>query len=137
MTNVISTRDLELVVDGVAYSPDITKAVVGSNDTTSDFPLYGVLEKDYTLGIVLLQDAGPNSVWSTIFDFAGDDVVYVLRPYGNEVPTLAEPHFQGVCTIREPDGDLLGTEADPTPDGPRPTIEVAWPCTRPVKVTSL
>jgi hypothetical protein len=61
----------------------------------------------------------------------------VVRPYGNTVPTVAEPHFTGTVTISEPDGDYLGGDADPSTSA-RFVTEVEWIFTaKPVMVTEV
>ena len=76
------------------------------------------------------------TLWTEIFENSGDDVPYSIAPYGNATPSASEPHFEGTCTITEPDGDLLGGEANRSTTA-RMTVEVSFPClAKPTRVTA-
>ena len=117
---------------------EVSSAEVRS--AVSEFPpLLGdtVSPRDYTLAITLAQDAATSSLWSDIFDHAGERVPVTLAPYGNAVPSLDEPHFDQVATIVEPEGVILGGQASASTSA-RFTVEVEWPLDgRPIRVTGL
>jgi hypothetical protein len=136
----IGTRKLTLEIDGDAVAAEVSNVRITSGEADSDFVTFEEAAaggaRDYALAITLKQDAATGSLWRRIFDDAGDDVPYIVAPYGNAVASASQPHFTGTCTITEPDGDLLGGEANKS-NTARMTIEVSFPCTaKPTLVTS-
>lgn len=136
----IGTRKLKLEVDGVEKTAEVSNVRITSAESDSDFVTFADAAaggaRDYALAITLAQDAATGSLWSEIFESAGTDVPYTVMPYGNAIPSASEPHFEGTCTITEPDGDLLGGEANRS-NTAKMTIEVAFPCTgKPTRVTA-
>ncbi len=126
----IGTRKLQLEIDGTAYTPEVSNVRITSAESDSDFTTFADAAaggaRDYALVLTLVQDAATASLWSQVFDSAGDDVPVTVMPYGNAVATAIEPHFESIATITEPDGDLLGGEANKS-NSARMTIEVTWP----------
>lgn len=136
----IGTRKLTLEIDGDAVTAEVSNVRITSAEADSDFVTFEEAAaggaRDYVLAITLAQDAAVGSLWSRIFEDAGEDVPYVVAPYGNDVASASQPHFSGTCTITEPDGDLLGGEANKS-NTARMTIEVAFPCTaKPTRVAA-
>lgn len=136
----IGTRKLKLEIGGDEYTAEVSNVRVTSAEGESDFVTFAEAAaggaRDYALAITLAQDAATGSLWTEIFDNAGTDVAYTVMPYGNASPSATEPHFTGTCTITEPDGDLLGGEANKS-NTARMTVEVAFPCTgKPTRVTA-
>lgn len=136
----IGTRKLTATIDGAEVAPDVSTVVIKSAETDSDFVPFAAAAagggRDYVLGLTMAQDAAAGSLWSQIWDAAGTEVDVVVRPYGNAVATAGEPHFEGTVIIKEPDGDLLGGEADPSSTA-RFTVEVEWPfLAKPTRVTA-
>ncbi len=136
----LGTRRLTLSVDGTEVAPEVSAATVASAETDSDFVSFAAAAagggRDYTLNLTMVQDAATGSLWDQIWSHAGEDVDVIVRPYGNAVATATQPHFSGTVTIVEPDGDLLGGEADAS-NTARFTTEVEWPfLAKPLRVTS-
>lgn len=46
-----------------------------------------------------LSNYGPDSLWTFLWDNAGQDVEFKLAPYGNATPTAAQPHWTGTVTV--------------------------------------
>lgn len=136
----LGTRKLKIEIDAVEYTADVSKAVFTSAESDSDFLTFAGAAaggaRDYKLEFTAAQDMAAASLWSEVFDNAGDTVPVTLMPYGNAVPSAAEPHFTANCVISEPDGDFIGGEADKSTSS-RMTFECAWECeAKPVKVTA-
>lgn len=136
----IGTRKLTVTINSVDYTAEVSKAEITSNDAGSDFTTFADAaaggKREYRLEITAVQDADTASFWTEMFDNTGDTVPFVLMPYGNATPSVAEPHFEGNCTITEPDGTMIGGEANSSTTA-RQTIDVAWVCdARPTKVTT-
>lgn len=135
----ISGRLLTLTIDGNDFAGEVSRAAVTSGEGESDFVTFADAaaggSRDYKLALTMEQNAASGSLWSEIFDNVGDTVPYVIAPYGNAVASATEPHFGGNAIIREPDGDFIGGEANPSPTSAM-TVEVEWSCTaRPTKIT--
>lgn len=136
----IGTRKLTLTIDGDEVSPQVSRAIVTAGDRDSDFLTFADARaggaRDYILALTMVQDAATGTLWDQVWSHAGDEIDVVVRPYGNAIATATEPHFHGTVTVKEPDGDLLGGEADASTTA-RMTIEVEWPfLAKPTRVTS-
>lgn len=125
----IGTRKLKLNIDGDDVTCEVSAAVITSKETESDFVSFCDAAagggREYGLKLTFVQDAAAASLWDKVWTAAGTDVEAVVMPYGNATPTATEPHFEGTVTIIEPDGDLLGGEADASGSA-RFVTEVEW-----------
>lgn len=136
----LGTRSLTLDIAGEPVTGEVSKAVVTSAAAEADFTTFEDAaaggKRDYALDFIAVQDAETGSLWDRIWTAAGTSVAFTLRPYGNETPSVTQPHYTGNVTIVEPDGDFLGGEADASTSA-RFTVECSWPCAeKPVKVTT-
>lgn len=136
-------RDLVLIVSSVDYSDSVSRALIRSEDTDSDFVSFDEAmsggKRDYILDMELFQDLAVGSLWDVVWTQRAADVPFELWLYGRPgggVPTTAQPKIAGVATVADPDGDLAGGEPDEDPTV-RPTIAVEWLCTgKPARTTS-
>jgi len=88
----------------------------------------------YTLSITLTQDAVTGTLWDKIWTAAGSDVAVIMKPYGNTTASATQPHYSMTANVREPNGTLIGGEADASPTK-RFTTEVEWPlAAKPTKI---
>lgn len=136
----IGTRLLTIEIDGTDYTAQVSSATIASGESDSDFVTFADAAaggaRDYTLNFTAVQDAATGSLWSEVFDNTGDTVPVTIAPYGNEAPSVEQPHFEASAVISEPDGDLLGGEANASTSA-RMTIECSWKLEgKPVKVTT-
>jgi hypothetical protein len=136
----IGTRKLKIEIDGTEYSAESSNVRFTSAEGDTDFTTFADAaaggSRQYALEGTFAQDAAAGSVWSMVFDEVGTDVPVTLMPYGNATPTAAEPHFTATVTVKEPDGDFLGGEANASTTA-KMTFDIAFPATaRPVKVTA-
>ncbi len=136
----IGTRHLVLYVDESNVTAEVASAIVRASETDSDFISFADAAagggRQYTLALRFVQDATTASLWDQIWSHAGEEVDIEIRPYGNAEPSASQPHFTATAVITEPDGDLLGGEADASPTQ-RFTVEVEWALTaKPTKVTA-
>lgn len=125
----IGTRKLTVFIDGDAVAPEVSSCVISAGDTSSDFVSFADAAagggREYTLKLTLVQDAATGSLWDRIWAHAGEEVPVSVRPYGNAITSVSQPHFTGTVVISEPDGDLLGGDADPSTTA-RMTVDVEW-----------
>lgn len=136
----IGTRLLKITIDGDDYTAEVSKAVITSAESDSDFVTFADAAaggaRDYKLNLVGVQDATSASLWTVVWGSAGDTVPCVLMPYGNASPSTSEPHFEFDAVIKEPDGDFIGGEANSSTSA-RFTFEVVWDLeAKPTKVTA-
>jgi hypothetical protein len=135
----IGTRLLKLTIDGDEVTAEISTGKITTGDAGSDFTTFADAaaggRREYRVVGTAVQDANTGSLWDKVWTAAGDSVPFVLMPYGNADPTVAEPHFEGNCTITEPDGDLIGGDADPSTSA-RFTFDFSFVCDeKPTRVT--
>lgn len=136
----LGTRKLTLDIGGAERAPEVSKAVITSAAAETDFVSFEDAAngggRTYGLNVIATQDASTASLWSEVWDNAGQDIPVTVRPYGNAVASAEQPHFTGTVTITEPDGDLLGGEANAS-NTARFTFEVTWAFTaKPTRVTA-
>lgn len=136
----IGTRKLTLTIDGDEVAPEVSTATIATKESKSDFVSFADAaaggSREYSLKLKFVQDASSGSLWDQVWSHAGDDIAVVVRPYGNATASAGEPHFHGTVTITEPDGDLLGGDADPSTSA-RFVTEAEWVFTaKPTRVTT-
>jgi hypothetical protein len=136
----IGTRKLTLTIDGDDVTPEVSSVTIASAESKSDFVSFADAatggSRQYSLKVKMTQDAAAGSLWDQAWSHAGDDIDVVVRPYGNAVASVSEPHFTGTVTVTEPDGDLLGGDADASTSA-RFIIEVEWVfIAKPTRVTA-
>jgi hypothetical protein len=136
----VSPRLISLDVDDADRSGEVSKAVITSSPSSSDFLSFEDARsggaRDYALNMVIAQDHASDTLWDLIWTGAGTSVDGVYAPYGNETPSATQPHYEFTATVKEPDGDFLGGEASDSTTAVA-TIEVNWPLdAKPTKVTA-
>jgi hypothetical protein len=134
MSTIIGTRKAQLKVDGVDYTAEVSRIILTSGDTESEFVSFEDAltggARDYKLKLRIRQDTDTASLWYVLWDQAGEDLEYEFWPAGgmDGSPSTDTPEFSGTVTIMEPDGDFLGGDADKSPRKVQ-VVEVEWPCT--------
>lgn len=136
----VTPRLISLEVETTDRSDEVSKAVITSNPADADFMSF--LEsrsggsREYSLDMVIAQDHASGTLWDLIWTGAGTLVTGTYAPYGNEVASAAQPHYDFEAKVSEPDGDFLGAEADDSTTAVA-TIEVSWKLTgKPTKVAA-
>jgi len=130
MATIIGTRKLVLIVDSEDYSTEVSKCMITTGDTDSDFvsfpdALAGGL-RDYTLKLTIRQNTADDSLWYFAWDRAGDDVDVEVWPNGDGITEGATtPKVTGTVTITEPDGTFVGGQANRSNTKVQ-TCEVEW-----------
>jgi hypothetical protein len=136
----VGTRLLKLEIDGEEVSAQVSRAVITTGEADSDFVTFAQAAaggaRQYNLEMTAVQDPTTDTVWDRVWSAAGSTVPCTLMLYGNETPSVAQPHYEFNAVIAEPDGDFIGGEADVSTTA-RMTIEVVWPLeSKPTKVTA-
>lgn len=136
----VHPRLISLDVEDVDRSDEISKSVITSGKSESDFITFLQARtgggRDYALVMTVAQDHASGTLWDLIWTGAGTEVTGVYAPYGNEEPSVAQPHYGFIATVSEPDGDFLGGEANESATAVV-TVEVTWPLAgKPIKITA-
>lgn len=136
----VTPRLIALEVDDLDRSDEVAKAEITSGPAESDFLSFAEARsgggRDYALAMTIAQDHASDTLWDLIWTGAGTTVAGVYAPYGNAVASTSQPHYGFTATVSEPDGTLLGGEANSSTTAVA-TVEVVWPLTgKPTKITS-
>ena len=136
----LGTRLLTLSVGGEDMTAQVSNVRITSQESESDFVSFEDAAaggaREYRLAFTAVQDVSTGTMWDQVFSNAGTTVPVLLKPAGGTTPSPAAPHFTGNVVISEPDGDLLGGEANASASA-RFTFEAEWVFTaKPTKVTS-
>lgn len=138
-TTPLGTRSLKIKIGAVEFNTDISNCRIVSAATDSDFVSFSQAAaggaRDYTLEFTATQDpADSTSIWNMVFNSPGTTAAVMLNPYGGGTLSASNPGFSGNVVITEPDGDMLGGEADASTTA-KFTIELVWKFTaKPTKV---
>jgi hypothetical protein len=136
----IGTRKLVLTVDGDDVTAEVSTCVIKSGETDSDFVSFADAAagggREYILALTFVQDGEAGSLWDQVWSHTGEEVPVLVKPYGSAAASATTPHWSATAIVSEPDGDLLGGEADASPSN-RFVTEVEWKLTgKPVKVVA-
>lgn len=134
----LTGRTLTISVAGTDYTTQVFSAAVEADDADSDAITFAEAAagggRKYVLALTLTQDMVASTLWDRIWTSAGTDAAVILKPYGNTTASATQPHYSMSANIREPNGTLIGGEADANPLT-RYTVEVEWPLnSKPTKV---
>lgn len=140
----VDKRKLVLLVDGADYTSEVSNARITSAETDSDFVSFAQAAaggaRDYFLALTMKQNTTAGALWDVMWTQAGEDLPFEIWPNGHpvdDIATVSQPRITGTATVKDPDGDMLGGDADPSPSA-RQVSEVEWQClAKPVRETSL
>lgn len=133
-------RMIALDVEGVDRSNEVSKSEIVSGPKSSDFTSFAEARsgggREYALTMTIAQDHASATLWDLIWTGAGTEVEGVHAPYGNETPSVSQPHYGFTAIVAEPDGRFLGGEANSSTTAVA-TIDVSWALTgKPTKITA-
>lgn len=136
----LTGRSLLIQVAATEYAAQVFAATVDADDADNDNVTFAEAAagggRVYVLKLTLTQDMVVTTLWRKIWDAAGTDVAVVMKPYGNAAASVTQPHYTMTATVKEPNGTIIGGEADASPTN-RLQVEVEWPlAAKPVMVTS-
>lgn len=129
------TRSLVLRIGGTDYSGAVSKVRIKTGETDADFVSFADAAaggaRKYTLVLTLKQDNATSSLWYYAWAQAGATVPYEVWPNGRPgggTASPTQPKFTGNVIVKEPDGDFIGGDADPSATKVF-TAEYEWDCT--------
>jgi len=142
MANPVGTRDLVLHVDGTDFSDSVKMATVKSRKADGGFGSFAEVRaggpREYYLALTIRQDTDASTLHDYIWSQLGSEQDVEVWPHGYNggTATTAYPQYTGTVIISEPDGDVLGGEANESPRA-RWSSEVEWVfLVKPTKVTA-
>lgn len=125
----LGTRLLTLSIGGTDYTAQVSNCRIVSGASDSDFTTFADAAaggaREYRLAFTAVQDPSVGTLWDKVWTASGTSVAALIKPAGGTTASATQPHFTGNVTITEPDGDLLGGEADASTTA-RFTFEVEW-----------
>ena len=136
----LGTRSLTISVGGEDYTAQVSNCRIVSGDADSDFVTFADAAaggaREYRLEFTAVQDPATGTLWDKVWTGAGTTAAIILKPAGGTTASTTQPHFTGNVVISEPDGDMLGGEADASATA-RFTFEASWVFTaKPTRVTA-
>ena len=129
------TRALVVRIGSTDYSDAVSNARIKSAEDDSDFVSFAQAAaggaRKYTLNLTMVQDNATTSLHYFIWNQAGTTQTVEVWPNGRPVSgtaTATQPKYTCSAVISEPDGDLIGGEANKSTTS-RFTTEVDWELT--------
>lgn len=100
----VSGRNLSLTFDDVEINCVSTSIVLDVEKADADRVTFAdVIAGDdwvWTFTITGYPDYSPGTFWTLLWETpAFTPIPYLFKPYGNNLPSAAEPHFEGWATI--------------------------------------
>ncbi|WP_328530774.1 hypothetical protein OG984_06465 [Nocardioides sp. NBC_00368] len=126
----LGTRTLKIKFGAEEYSADVSAVTLNSAESESDFVSFADAAaggaRQYSVAFTATQDpADATSIWNMVWLNAGDTVAVEIAPYGGATASAANPIIRGNVVISEPDGALLGGEANASVSA-RFTFDLEW-----------
>lgn len=129
------TRALVLRIGATDYSDAVSDVRVKSDEDDSDFVSFAQAAaggaRKYSLALKLVQDTVTSSLWYFVWGSSGTTQTVEVWPNGRPgsgTPTAAQPKVTCTAVVSEPNGDLLGGEADKSTTA-RFVTELSWDLT--------
>lgn len=125
----LGTRLLTLSIGGTDFTAQVFNVEIVSRAADSDQTTFAQAAagggRIYSLKMVMQQDTATTGLWNKIWTVPGTTVAALIKPYGNATATAVQQHWSGNVTITEPDGTILGGDADSSTTAVFQT-EVTW-----------
>jgi hypothetical protein len=137
----LGTRLLKIKIGSVEHTAEVSKCEVLARGADSDFTSFQDAAsggaREYVLALTFRQDlAATGTLWRYLWANAGTSMAVKVNPYGNASASTTEPHYTGNVVITEPDGTLIGGEANSSTSA-RFVNSVEWVFTaKPTEVTT-
>ena len=125
----LGTRALTLKVGATDVTVQVSNCRIASAESDSDFTSFADAaaggSRVYKLAGTAAQDVATGTIWDQIWNHAGETVAVIVAPNGGAAASATQPTFTGNVIITEPDGDLLGGEANSSATA-KFTIDFEW-----------
>lgn len=135
----VKVRLIAISVDGTDRSADAATAIIESGPADAGFQSFAAARaggvRDYSVNLTIAEDHAAGSLWSLMYDSPGTEVDFTYTPYFGSAISPTAPVYNATAIVMEPDGAIMGGEANSAP-GATATVEVTWPLTgKPVRDT--
>lgn len=136
----LGTRSLKIKVGTTEYTATVSRVEITSGEADSDFTSFADAAaggaREYALEFTAVQDLETTTLWNYVWANPGTAVAVKVNPYGVTTATATQPIYTGNVTIAEPDGTLIGGEANSSSTA-KMTFDCRWVFTaKPTKDTS-
>jgi len=125
----LGTRLLTLSIAATDYTAQVFNCEILSRAADSDQTTFAEAAagggRIYSLKMVMTQDTASTGLWNKIWTVAGTTVAALIKPYGNTTASATQQHWSGNVVITEPDGTILGGDANADANA-RWSTEVTW-----------
>lgn len=115
----LGTRSLKLSLGGDDVTVEVSNCRIVAGAADSDFVSFADAEaggaREYRLQGTAKQRTDVDSISDLIWTAAGTTIAAVVKPNGGVSASATTPTYSGNVVITEPDGDLVGGEANPSP----------------------
>lgn len=134
------TRLLKIKIGATEYNASLTSCKITSAASDADFQSFADAaaggSRVYTLEFTAAADYAASTLWDQVFSNSGTTVACTLNPYGVTTFAAGTPGFTFNAVISDPDGDYIGTDANPSATA-KTTFSATWTLVaKPVRVTS-
>jgi hypothetical protein len=136
----LGTRSLKIKVGTTEYTATVSRVEITSAAADSDFVSFADAAtggaREYALEFTAVQDLETTTLWNYVWANPGTTVAVKVNPYGVATATATQPIYTGNVTIAEPDGTLVGGEANSSTTA-KMTFDCRWVFTaKPTKDTA-
>lgn len=132
----LGTRSLTLNLGGFERATEVSDCRIVAEPVPTERRKLCASPTQYRLRATVVQDPATGSLWDLAWDYVGDKVEVEVRPAGGESPSEAQPWFTGTVEVGEPTGDMIGGQANASPNT-RFTFAIDWLFDdKPLRVTS-
>jgi hypothetical protein len=107
--------NLSLMFDGTnEFNADGTAFVLDNEEADQEAVTFAELAagdaRQWFIQVTALGDYSAGSIWDLFWENSGQVIPYLAKPYGNAVPTAAQPHFEGTAKViaKPPIGGTAG-----------------------------
>lgn len=125
----LGTRSLTLSIAATDYTTQVFNVDISAEAADDSEVTYAEAAagggRIYTLNFTGVQDLATGTLWDKVWSVAGTSVAVLLKPYGNATASATQPHYTGNVTVTEPDGVLIGGEANSSATA-RQKFECSW-----------
>lgn len=125
----LGTRKLRFFIGATEYTDSISTCKITADEKDTDFVSFAEAAaggaREYKLALTLKQNTDSAALWYYMWNAAGTDVAITVWPNGGTVASTTTPKVTGTVTVTEPNGDLLGGDADASPTAYF-TAEAEW-----------
>ena len=96
-------KDLSFLFGTQEVNVEATVVRLDNEEADNDAVTFAELSqgggRQWFLEVEAVSDYGTSSLWTYLWDNAGDEVTFTFKPYGNTTATASQPHFTGTCVL--------------------------------------